>query len=246
MSEDEILKVLRDCGLTETESKVYLALLRGGGDAKEISRRSGVPYTKVHTVLSSLIKKGLITMAGGRPATYSAKGVSDGIGEYRAFLKKNLEEVTEKAEKMLMALQIEPEKSDIWIIRKNDDILRRSYQMLEGSKKEVKIALPITPKWLVERLLPAFMRLRGEGVEISMLVTSSTALEGIQALSRFSTVRMRDRMFGGGLIVDGREAMLFIGKSEGSMDTAIWANHMGLIQLANAYFDFLWAGSEAP
>ncbi|MGQ9759188.1 MAG: TrmB family transcriptional regulator [Candidatus Methanomethylicaceae archaeon] len=246
MSESELVRILKDCWLTETESKVYLALLKGSGNAREVSVRSKVPYTKIHITLSSLLKKGLITASSERPTIYSAKGVSEGLGEYRMLLKRNVEEVVKRAEQMLMALQKEPEKSDIWIIRNNEEILKKSYQMLIASKKELKIALPTTQKWLAERLLPVFMRLRGEGVEISVLVTKSANSEDVQMLSRFSKIKIRDKMFGGGVIVDRNEVLLFIGKNEGEMDAAIWANHMGLVQLANAYFEFLWVGSEGP
>lgn len=244
MSEGEALRVLRGCGLTETEAKVYLALIRGKGNAKDISVRSKVPYTKIHRVLSSLLEKSLITASSDRPIIYSAKGVGEGLGEYKIRLQRNIEERLGRVEEALMAMQKEPEKSDIWIIRNVDEILGRAYYILGMSRKDVKLALPALPQWLTERLSPVFMRLRAQNVEINVLVTKSISEAEIKRLSEVSRVRKRDKMFGGGLIVDSNEVMLFIGRVEGSMDTAIWANHAGLVQLASAYFDFLWASSE--
>ena len=75
--------LLRGIGLTDTEAEVYLALLDGEADAKAASESSGVPYSKVHTVLSRLMKKSLIIERGGRPAVYAAKKVQDGIRDYK-------------------------------------------------------------------------------------------------------------------------------------------------------------------
>ncbi|MGC8936328.1 MAG: TrmB family transcriptional regulator [Candidatus Methanomethylicaceae archaeon] len=246
MSESEVLRVLRSCELTETEARVYLALIRGKGDAKEISARSKVPYTKVHTVLSSLLEKSLITASNDRPAIYSARSVVEGLSDYRAMIQKKVEEAFRRAEEVLTALQGEHEKSDIWIIKSAEEILGKAYQMLRMSRRDVRLALPLLPKELIEGLLPVLTRLRAQDAEINVLVTKEAGDSEVKRLSEVSRVRRRDKMFGGGLIVDNAEIMLFIGGNEGVMDTALWANHPGLVQLAIAYFDFLWAGSEAP
>ena len=57
------------------------------------------------------------------------------------------------------------------------------------------------------------------------------------------SVRARDRMFGGGIIVDGNEAILFIASEGSNPSVAIWSNHVGLVQIAKTYFDNLWASS---
>ncbi|MBC7112417.1 MAG: TrmB family transcriptional regulator [Candidatus Methanomethyliales bacterium] len=246
MSEGEVLRILRGCGLTETEAKVYLALIKGRGDAKEISARSKVPYSKIHTVLTSLQEKSLITASSDRPTIYSAKSVGEGLGEYKIQMQKEIEEAFKRAEQVLTAIQGEPEKSDIWIIKSGNEILSKAYQMLRTARRGVKLALPVLPEWLSDEILPVLTRLRAQQVEVNMLVTKNVSKETIQKLSGLSTVRSRDKMFGGGIIVDDAEVMLFIGGSEGVMGTAIWASHPGLVQLASTYFDFLWAGSEAP
>lgn len=246
MLETEVLRILKGCGLTETEAKVYLTLIRGKGNAKEISARSKVPYSKIHTVLSSLLEKALITASSERPVVYSARSVGEGLREYKIRVQKGIEEAFRRADQALTEIQGEPEKSDIWIIKSSGEILSKAYHMLRLSKREVKLALPILPEWLSEEILPVLIRLRAQEVDVNVLVTNEVDEGVVHKLSEISTVRRRDRMFGGGLIVDDVEVMLFIGGNEGAMGTAIWASHPGLVQLASAYFDFLWAGSEAP
>src|SRR3989338_4398605 len=51
---------LKQIGLTEGESKVYLALLKiGSSKVGAIVRESGVSYSKIYEVLGRLIEKGL-------------------------------------------------------------------------------------------------------------------------------------------------------------------------------------------
>ncbi len=49
-------------------------------------------------------------------------------------------------------------------------------------------------------------------------------------------------MFGGGIIADGKEAMLFLGEDKPTL--VIWSNHVGLVGFAREYFQFLWDSSE--
>ena len=48
--------------------------------------------------------------------------------------------------------------------------------------------------------------------------------------------------FGGGVIVDGKEAILFLGEEKPTL--VIWANHVGLVQFAKDYFQHLWNSSK--
>jgi hypothetical protein len=64
----------------------------------------------------------------------------------------------------------------------------------------------------------------------------------LEELGGFAEVRVRDQMFGGGIIVDGKEAILFMGEDKPTL--VIWSNHLGLVQFAKDYFQHLWDSSE--
>jgi hypothetical protein len=69
--------------------------------------------------------------------------------------------------------------------------------------------------------------------------------EGWKSLKRMAGIgelRVRDQMFGGGIIVDGKEAILFLGEEKPSL--VIWSNHVGLVRFAKEYFQFLWDSSR--
>jgi len=69
-------------------------------------------------------------------------------------------------------------------------------------------------------------------------------------ISRVASVRLKNNMFGGGVIGDSRQVVILLaeGRSDnGSFEPiAIWADHPGLARFAKDYFQYLWtdAGGE--
>ncbi|MCQ5337193.1 MAG: hypothetical protein NO475_03240 [Candidatus Methanomethylicia archaeon] len=231
---NELINILKECGLTESEAKVYLAILSKSGDAKDISKRSSIPYTKIHNILSNLEKKSLIISSNERPKIYYIK--ENGIEEYKFMIK---EEIDKKFNKLKQLLKKNFEKSNIWIIKEKEEIINKISEILLSSKKEVKIAIPEVSKWFIDKIIPILITIKNQGVEINIL-TSDINISKI--FMEFSKVKIRDTMFGGGIIVDNNEIILLIEGSDGNI--AIWANHPGLVDIANSYFDFLWLTSK--
>jgi sugar-specific transcriptional regulator TrmB len=236
---------LMEIGLTSTEARVYVTLLRGETDAKRLSERSRVPYSKIHTVLSKLVSKSLVVDCGGRPSVYATKRPSEGLLDYKRAVVADLEVKLKGAEEVLADLEAErdSEKSDIWIIKNQEDILRRTYETLNSAEREVKLALPVAPDGVVAALTPVLMRLKSEKISMRLLLTHDFPESELKRFSELANVKLRDKMFGGGIIVDNDEALLFIGSSGGVVNLAIWSNHAGLVQVARTYFDYLWEGS---
>jgi len=54
---------------------------------------------------------------------------------------------------------------------------------------------------------------------------------------------LRDHLFGGGVIADGREAILVLG-GRGKPSLTIWSDHSGLVKFAKGYFRNLWETAE--
>ncbi len=92
-------ETLREIGLTNTEVKVYLALLDlGSGLAGEITKKSEVNRTNVYDALERLIEKGLATYV-----ISANRKVFEAISPER--LKEILEEKTNKLNKILPQLK---------------------------------------------------------------------------------------------------------------------------------------------
>ena len=74
-----------------------------------------------------------------------------------------------------------------------------------------------------------------------MAAGKNTEWKFLKKVVGITELRFRNHMFGGGVISDGREAMLFLGEEKPSL--VIWSNHVGLVRFAREYFQFLWDSS---
>jgi hypothetical protein len=87
-----------------------------------------------------------------------------------------------------------------------------------------------------------------KGVKINVLASEGTHPDTIRALSRIADVKLKNNMFGGGVIGDSRQVMILLGEGrleKGNYDPiAIWADHTGLAGFAKDYFHYLWVDAS--
>jgi len=233
---------LMGIGLTQTESRTYIALLGGGSDARQLSQVAQVPYSKIHILLRRLEEKGFAREKTGRPTLYEGAEPREALEKYQKRLTEDIARRVAQVEQALQAVATvgETEKPDIWIIKGQDEILRKAYEVLNGAKDDVKLALPVVPELALAAFLPIMTRLHAEKVSLKLLLSEGVNAEVLGRLGELAEIGLRDRMFGGGLIVDDREALLVIGSEGADLSLAIWSSHSGLVDLAKAYFDYLW------
>ena len=241
---EEARKVLREIGLTSYETRAYLALLeKGVMTASKVSGQGGVPYSKIYETLNSLVKKGWVRAEGGRPRRYYPKSPSEALEAARLRLEDMVGEwkhaVVNELQPLYRRRELR-EKPDIWILRGEFSILAKLREMLEETKKELMVAAPFFAKGFMDVGVPLLSRLYDSGVNVQVMVTKDW---GAEKLAGVEKVRVRDSMFGGGVIADGREVLLFLGEDEATL--VIWSNHMGLVKFARDYFQYLWETARA-
>jgi len=242
---EDAKKILHQVGLTEYETRAYLILLeRGVMTASEVSEHGGLPYSKVYETLNSLERKGWVEVERGRPSRYFPKAPSesleaarlrleDMVGSWKRVILGELQPLYEKRELM--------EKPDIWILRGEFSILAKLKEMLDVAKNELMIAVPAFAKGFVDASVSVLGRVRSSGVRVQIMMTESEYLEKVAEVGE---ARVRDNLFGGGVIVDGKEALLFLGEADTKRSYSgllvIWSNHIGLVKFAREYFQLLW------
>ena len=236
---------LEGLGLTGSEVKAYVALLRGGTmTASDVSREARIPYSKVYDALDSLHSRGLVEEQKSRPAVYTAKPPDTALEELRARQETERKEKEQVALDELMGIYVsrgEQEKPDIWIMRGMNEILSRVKNLLLNCRAELLIALPSQLAAFTDRIEPLMAALKEKGVKCLILTSPDLPREASDRLARYAEVRTRKTMYGGGLISDSREVVLLLGGGEqGGLPLAIWASHHGLASFAKDYFEFLW------
>jgi HTH-type transcriptional regulator, sugar sensing transcriptional regulator len=238
---------LREIGLNAYEIDTYLALVEGGEiTAMEISQEAKVPYSKIYEVLNSLKEKGWIKSTETRPFKYypvppleatrfTKLRLEDKYLNWENTIADTLQPLYEKREIV--------ERPDMLILRGQQAVLGKLEEVLTKASKEIVIAAPEFAKPVIALAEP----LLGSGLKktVSVKLMAAGKKEDwlfIKKYSGLNELRIRDHMFGGGVIADGKEAMLFLGEDKPNL--VIWSNHVGLVGFAREYFQFLWDSSS--
>ena len=237
---------LREMGLNAYEIDAYLVLLDGGQmTAMEISEEAKVPYSKMYEVLNQLKEKGWIKSSETRPFKYypvppleatrfTKLRLEDKYLNWENIIAETLQPLYEKRELV--------ERPDMLILRGQQAVLSKLEEVLKKASIEIVIAAPEFAKPVIAMAEP----LLGSGLKktVSIKLMAAGKKEDWLFIKKFaglSELRIRDHMFGGGVIADGKEAMLFLGEDKPSL--VIWSNHVGLVGFAREYFQFLWDSS---
>lgn len=241
---EEAKATLKDMGLTEYEIRAYTYLLKSGlSTASQISENANIPYSKIYEVLNSLEHKGWIKSQGGRPRLYYPRSPKEALEETRLRMEDKVK-VWQKA----VLLELQPiyekrgvrEKPDIWIFRSLSDAVAKLKEMLSGAEREILVAVPKNMYQIIDAVLPMF---RDVCISRTRLLLMLSGEGNISAkLKSLGEVRFRDEMFGGGIIVDGREVMLMLGEPKQLI--VLWSNHLDLVRFAKDYFQHLWESAH--
>ena len=238
---DKSRKSMESLGLTSYEIKVYLSLLEHGSmTAADISRTSGVPYSKIYEVLNSLENKVWLESDSSRPQTFFPKSPSTALDAIRLQKENEIKSNEEIIRNELMPIYEKSgvkEKPEIWVVRGFYNIAGKVSEIIQNSQKELLIALPQIAQEIAKPLQPLLRSLHDKGIRIVVLVSEGTSTEIIKTISR-----IKDDMFGGGVIGDSTQVLILLGE-EGNRKgepIAIWADHPGLAGYAKDYFNYLW------
>jgi len=246
---DSLKKAFHKLGLTDYEMRAYLALLgHGRMTANQVSEAAEVPYSKIYEVLESLEQKGWIGCEGGRPAKFYPRSFSTALEISRMRIEKDLKKV-----ERVLSTELTPlckglglrEKHDIWVLRGELNILSKLKSLLSNCDMELQVASPWMNKEIVAMLLPTLTMLSAKGGRSQIMLSNRCSKRLARRLSEHAEVRIRDQLFGGGVIADSSETIIILGEEDGRNPTlAIWSDHVGLARIAKVYFEHLWKDSE--
>lgn len=240
---EETKMMLKEMGLTDYEIKAYLYLLSAGlSTASQISESANIPYSKIYEVLNSLERKGWIKSQEGRPRLYYPKSPREALEE----TKLRMEDKIRIWQKIVLS-DLQPvyekrgskEKPDIWIFRSMPDAIAKIKEMLNNVKSEILVAAPEIMMPLINVLSSMLKNMDTSRIKVLMMLSRNIKVS--EDLILLGEVRFRDEMFGGGIIVDGREVMLILGEVKPSI--ILWSNHLDLVRFAKEYFQHLWEGA---
>lgn len=238
-------KALREIGLTEYETLAYLALVKSGEvTARKISNSTSIPYSKVYSVLDRLEQKGWVEVRGGRPRLYYPRSPVEALRVEHLRMESRFETFQEFIVSELQPLYERrdiKERPEIWIVRGAENVASNLNEILGRVKRELMVALPRITTGMLQMVSPSLEQLRDKRVSI-LLLTTREAVSYVQSyIPHLAEVRVRDEMFGGGIVADGQESLLFLDQDVADRQIlAIWSDHVGLTMVAKSYFENLW------
>jgi len=237
-------RLLRELSLTDYEARAYAGLVSAGpSSAGELSKLANVPYSRIYDILSRLERRGWVETQSGRPARYRAKAPAEVVRHLKIEQERQLKELSEGVIKELEPLyerKVEAKRPDIWIIRGGSNLLAKAGEMLAHAQVEALISLPRMTREVTK--LGSFLPALGmKNIAVRVLAAEKPKLKKSE-LPKNLEIRGRKTLFGGGVIVDGREVLLVLGG--GGEVVGIWSDEIGLARYAKEYFEYLWKDSR--
>jgi len=244
-------KALRSFNLTEYETSAYLAILVGGKlTASQVSRESGIPYSRVYDVLKRLEDKGWISLIPGKPNTYGVTPPKDTIHALCLSEARDLE----KREHLLIE-ELEPiferksgtERSSVVILHGERNLISKIQEMLSSVRESVFVAFPTLSIEVLALIATWLQPLKIRKITVKVL--TPVLPKEVEPLFTFAEVRTSPGLYASGIIVDRKETLLILPESEdylkNPLQWAISSEHRGLALLSTQYFDHLWDGAKS-
>ena len=168
---EETVFYLEELGLTQYEAKVYVALLFDHpATAYAISRRSGVPHSRVYEVARRLIRKGLVIMADKSPERFSPLAPVEFIEKLSREHNRVIDELKLRLNEMVFHSDFDP----VWNIANRDEAIKKAREIIKDAKNRIFVG--IWDEELVE-ILDDLKDADGRGVEVVFLIYGDKAVD---------------------------------------------------------------------
>lgn len=245
MISEEVKNNLKELGLTEYETRAYIGLVKSSpSTAGDLSEISDVPQSRIYDILSKLENRGWVESQSGRPARYRAKPPSEALHLLKIKQEEKFRNASENIQEELEPLyekEGEVEKPEVWTLRGEREILGKIGKMFADAEIEVLISMPFL-SGVFSRIEDFASVLEMKNLNLRLLSNEENEITKKLKSKQKVEVRFRNPLFGGGVIVDGREALIIL--KSGGRTFGIWSDEVGLTKFAEEYFEYLWQDSE--
>lgn len=124
----EIKDALKNLGFTEYYINIYLTLLLNKElDARELSEKASVPYSRIYEVLNELIKRNVIKKIDGRPSTFIPNNPAEVFIEIKKKYDQDIQDNISKCNEFL---------SDIYSPEENVEDIK--FKLMKGDKQSLQ------------------------------------------------------------------------------------------------------------
>ena len=245
MNKQILIQDLKNFGLSEYESKAFLALtIHGPLSASSLSEKSKIPQSKIYNVMKNLMIKSLAEIWNSKPQKFRAVKPVHAFKKIMEYKKIEIEKLNNKTNLIISQLKPFEKKKDelaVWTGKGRKAFLEKAAEMVERSKK---IGLATTARFSRNTILDnAYSKALKKGIKIRLIGTSELD-ESVKARAkwykkqgaeiRILPMNVHPRI---GIVDDNEVCMRIDNPLESDF---VWSNSPALINIFRTYFEELW------
>lgn len=209
---------LRKVGLTEYESRCYLAAISlDGGKAEEIAELASVPRTSAYKALDSLVSRGFIEQSKDRPKMFLPVDALTLKGRLTGDIESTFESIIQLQEDLVH----KGHPQVVYMMSGRERVLKKIGEMIERAEDRVVISSPNITE-LRKQLGKLLDRIVERGVQVSIIAPPFVKLP------RCTRSVRRRALIATDVVVDGEEALIASADLSacGFTDNALIAAHL--------------------
>ncbi|TDA34345.1 hypothetical protein DSO06_05620, partial [Candidatus Nezhaarchaeota archaeon WYZ-LMO8] len=238
--EEDLLFLLKSLGLTEYESRSYVALIDlKKARAKDVSNVASIAYPKVYSVLASLKKKGLVEEELGRPRIFKPVDPAKAI---KGYIEERISTLKNQAEQVIKTLAVRYKASSdgegkAIVIQGKRNVLSKMREIILKAQREIFVSIPSFELLGVRALLLDLNAAKRRGVDVRILTSPSTLSKDVEIVLDLIDVRIKDGLESCYVITDVG-SLLISGKSDELR--AIFITDELSVKPTREHFNYVW------
>jgi sugar-specific transcriptional regulator TrmB len=253
MIEAKHIQTLKDFGLSSLQAKIYLVLVNlGKADVKTIARESNVARQEIYRIMPALQKLGLEEKIIGKPITYKATPLEDGLSILLQKQEEECYELQNKKNWLLSNFHPDNIKTDLHeddaqlIVISEITLFFNTYkELIKKTQNTIDTIIPLS-------LTPTKFYNLWSHVETEMTMKRPLKIRLITQKSRknlgpprcilehhlFEFKYLTEPVPFGMHIYDKKKFSMSMSEKSGL--PSLWSNNPNMVILAQNYFDSLW------
>lgn len=261
--EEKEVSALCRLGLTEYESRIYLALVKmGPRKASEVSFFGHVPRTKAYGAIRELERKGLVQVIPGKPELYLPSSPSEFLMPVVSKLNSEVKDSESVVQELALLhesgkyikREIPKVAGEFWKVDGRQNVTSRLNQILGDARNSINFLTSTSGLTRTYKVHSEILeRAKKQGATVRVL--SPVSPENIAVAREFSEIvelkRVEKPFVGSFVSVDTRELIVIENtpddlKTDQGSDLAIWTTNKLLVELYDQLFDRIWGTASKP
>jgi sugar-specific transcriptional regulator TrmB len=255
-AEESEITALRRLGLTEYESRLYLALLRNGPiKASQLSFFSQVPRTKTYYSIKELQRKGLVSITPGKPEIYAPGSPLEFLMPIVMRLDHDVKDSEHVVQSLAMTYESSkyvkrsvPKQSDqFWQIDGRQSIYNKLTQLMKEASHSISYSTSSAGLIRAYRVhADALEHAARKGVTVRLLSPVTTENSGlVKEFSEVVDFKVTQESLASFVCVDSKELVVLDSRPDDTRtdqgaDVAVWTTNRLLVELFEKLFDEVW------